>query len=104
MKLEYSKGRCYFITVIRRIGGLENKDIVIGPICTVIRRIGGLESTDHLERLVGNVIRRIGGLEIFRKLHKRFMRVIRRIGGLEMKPRKTFIDFLSYPPYRRLRK
>ena len=57
----------------------------------VIRRVGGLEDRQALHRTDRHVIRRVGGLEAVQERRYAVPEVIRRVGGLEG----------PYPPRRR---
>ena len=58
--------RCIFfaiVTVVRRVGGLEDTKRSQGRARCVVRRVGGLEATVKIELTAVRVVRRVGGLE-----------------------------------------
>ena len=70
--------------VIRRVGGLEVKEMKNMNYGQVIRRVGGLEDSGRRHQRDEGVIRRVGGLEAEDSQHVVDSVVIRRVGGLEV--------------------
>lgn len=49
--------------VVRRVGGLEDRDVITRRNGPVVRRVGGLEVSGGGPTLATYVVRRVGGLE-----------------------------------------